>query len=323
MENGRDNTTGFVFGSFMIAAVVAALLPTRERQLYQYDCHESGGLVTQLVGFPTSERDGKRRIGADNRDPYELRECWPERGLVAGRILSPDDEFANTPTYSMVRTVGHAGNVVEALRRRPEAGGAARSLPPRTPPTAGEQAVALLPSEPAADAASIDATPPRLASLSASPSRAFPGGLATAPFGPIPGAGGGAPAITPPPATGGPGEQPGETPPISPPTGTPQPETPPPTGNPPPVTPPSTGNPPPVTPPPVTPPPTGTPPVTPPPTGNPPPVDPPVNPPLVDPPPVVGLVPEPATWLMLIMGFFAIGGAARSRMRARLATLRA
>jgi hypothetical protein len=100
---------------------------------------------------------------------------------------------------------------------------------------------------------------------------------------------------------GGPG-QPPVTPPGQPPV------TPP--GQPPVVTPPG---PPPITPPgqpPITPP--GPPPILPP---GPPPIVPPpvVTPPVVTPPGGPGGVPEPATWAMLIVGFFGVGAVLRRR----------
>ena len=283
----------------MIAAVVAALLPTRERQLYQYDCHESGGLVTQLIGFPTIDGGQRRQADEEHRDPYDLRECWPARGLIAGNVLSPDDEFANTPTYRMVRTMGRTGTVIDRLQRRPTTG-AARTIAPRPAPSTGEEAVALLPEDPTPDGGSLGGSPPvQLAALTTP--RPFPGGLATAPFGPGPGAGGGGGGGSIPPVGPPAGEGPGETPPTPTPT---------PTGT---ATPPAPGpNPTPTvtpTPVPTTPVPVPTTPVA---TSTSTPMPTPTSPPPII-PPVVPLVPEPATWLMLIVGFFAIGRALRAK----------
>ena len=112
----------------------------------------------------------------------------------------------------------------------------------------------------------------------------------------------------------------GGQPPVIPPGGGQPPITPPDTGQPP-VVPPETGQPPIVPPGPPGPPDTGQPPVIPP---GPPPVLPPGQPPILPPDtgPPLG-VPEPATWAMLIAGFFGLGEvlrrdhAARRRVRVR------
>lgn len=126
----------------------------------------------------------------------------------------------------------------------------------------------------------------------------FPGGVG------VPGGGGGQPPVGPP----GGGQPPitppdGGPPPILPPDGGQPPIILPPDGGPPPVLPPD-GGPPPVTPP------DGPPPITPP--EGPPPIIPPITPPGGPPPGV----PEPATWAMLIFGFFGLGSALRRQKRA-------
>jgi hypothetical protein len=120
---------------------------------------------------------------------------------------------------------------------------------------------------------------------------------------------------------GGPGG--GGQPPITPPGGGHPPIVPPDTGPPPPVVPPDTGQPPIILPPgppgqpPVIPPDTGQPPILPP--GDQPPILPPSGPPIQPPGGQPPGVPEPATWAMLILGFFGLGGAIRRQIPRRRA----
>lgn len=237
MNIGRPYTHGFVFGSFLVASVVAASLPTRERQIYDYDCvSQGGGLVTRIVGTPTLGLDRRSR----SEDPYAVSDCWPESGLVAGRFLDGSENYVSGPTRRIARTVGRSGNLVDGLRRTQS-----RSTTAGPPASIGEEVAALLPQDPAPETASPGGR--QFAMLSAAPNPGFPGGLAIGPFGPTPGGGGIVPSA----------------PPISDPGPTPTPT--------------------------------------------------PTNPPTGEVPPSIPPVPEPSTWLLLIMGFFGIGAAVRRR----------
>lgn len=233
----------------MVAVMVAAVVPTRERQLYLYECSPDDGLVTRVSGRTIKPADTSDTALRD--DPYRLGECLGDRGLFAGNVLSPEDEFADVPRYAISRVIQGSGAQLNALDRAsqgsparsgnsggaepnafvsPLANGPADSGP-FTPETAGEGG----------------STPVQLASFDPGATSGFPGGLVTSPIGAGPGGGGGG-FVGGPPTGGSSGGG-------------------------------SSGG------------------------GD---GDPGV-------PPIVPVVPEPGTWLMMLLGFFGLGAAMRRR----------
>jgi len=201
--------------------------------------------------------------------------------VVAAAKPKPVQKLLDESSYAMRTGLGPPPRSVECDTKP--------SIQTALPPEAVPAAQRLLDEIAGPEGPPETPAPVELASAEA-PVGGFPFGL---PFGP---GGGGGGFVGGPGGGGGGGGQPGGP-------GEP--------GNPgePPVNPPVN---PPVTPPPVNPPVTE------------PPVKPPVDPPPVTPPgpggpPPTSAVPEPATWAMMIIGFFGLGGAIRSqRVRARL-----
>ncbi|WP_354297130.1 PEPxxWA-CTERM sorting domain-containing protein [Phenylobacterium koreense] len=199
----------------------------------------------------------------------------PKKRVAAVAKPKPVQKLLDESSYEMRTGLGAPPRSVECDTKP----SIQTALPPEAKP-----AVQRLLDEVAGPETPVEAPPVTLASAEA-PAGGFPIGfpLGGGPGGFVSGGGG-----------GGGGGNPGN------------PENPPPPTEPP-VTPP------PVEPPPVTPPPVPPPPVLPPPTPPPPVEPPPVTPPVTPPP--TSAVPEPATWAMMIIGFFGLGSAVRSQRR--------
>lgn len=231
-----NNRFGFVVGVFLAGSAVVALAPTRERQLYLFDCSTNDGLVTKTVGRML---DLPRDMATFWRgDPYQYRDCFAGRGFLAAKVLSPEEEFANTPLYAITRAIGRSRSVVDSVPRT------GRRLTGQRLPngvSTGPAFAGLIPegSIPLQGPANLPAAGGSGDAKQADPGSLFGGGPDGSPIGAAPAAGG-APAAVP----------------MPPPVPTPPPS-----------------------------------------------------------PPPVPVVPEPSTWLMMLIGFFGLGAAMRRRQR--------